>query len=134
MAGILTRDQLLEILDLHCGMCGCGSVLEATELLKDLLEVAEMRSNGMYEEADETLADVLSDSSDLGRDITLFWLHSTQLVEHGYTLDSFTITPLGDDVLEAMRDYESAEALWGGDDDEPETVTELVGEPDRSLN
>ena len=132
----MTRDTLLNALDTHCSLCGCNSTIEATELLRDLLEVAEMRSAGLYEEADETLADVLSDSSELGRDITLFWLHGTKLVEHGYTLDSFVITPLGEDVLDGLRDYESAEALWLGDDweDEPETMAELVGEPDRSLN
>lgn len=129
----MTKTELQDLLTNRLGICGCGSAIEATSLVFDVLETAEMRSNGMHEEADETLYDTLSESSELGGDVVLYWLHGARLVDHGDRLDGFTISPLGEEVLEALRDY-GPDGVWFNDDDEPSTVAELVGEPDRRLN
>lgn len=93
-----------------------------------------MNDAGLFAEAAETLDDTLGTNDDIGRDLPLYWLHSTGLAAHFGALDDYGLTTLGDAVLEGLREY-GAEGVWTGEnDDEPETVAELVGEPDRSLN
>lgn len=133
----MTRESLIQELLDSIGICGCSDQDQAVSFLADLLEAGDMRGNGYYAEADDLLSEMLPDDGCLFRNVFFYWLAAAGLTEHGdYGLDSYTLSHYGYTVLEALRTHGTDEALWLGDDwdDEPATVAELVGEPDRTLN
>jgi hypothetical protein len=132
--GFLDRDELVTFLVNQAGICDCFPSGPSVELMRDLLDVGEMRQLGFHREADECFEDIMRHASELNRSVPIYWLRSIGLIEHNETLLDYDLTDLGDDVLQALRAYGTGEELWLGDEAEPETVAELVGEPDRSLN
>jgi hypothetical protein len=128
----LDRTELISFLVHEAGVCGCAPNDSVVPFLLDLLEVADMRMCGLYAESTALLNDMLPDDECWVRSIPLYWIASIGLTEHGDRgLDDYTLTPLGEDVLEALREYGTDDSLW---DRETPPMVQDSGGPDRSLN
>lgn len=129
---MMTKSELIRFLVGSAGICGCSDDDRAVPFLLDLLESGEMRDCGLNEESDETLNSILPEGDILERSLPIYWLAAMGVSTHGDRLDSFGLSELGDEVLEALRTYGTGDELWDIDEDtDPlEGKTEL----DRSLN
>lgn len=107
----MTREDLLEFLNTSLGICGCSDKDDAVGFLRDLLEAGEMRDNGMNEEANATLNDMMPDGDCLERNLPIYWITAAGLTEHGYTISEYGLSDLGNLVLESIRQH-------GASDDE----------------
>lgn len=128
----MTRDLLLEFLSECLGLCGCSDNDGAVRFLFDLLEAGEMRDAGLNEEADETLSDMLPDGDVIQRNLPIYWITAAGLTEHGYSLDHYGLSELGNQVLEALRTHGTGDELWVSDV-QPERVLQMPPQPDERV-
>jgi len=126
----MTRHQLISYLSEVLGLCGCSDNDQSVRFLFDLLEAGEMRGAGMTAESDATIDDILPEGDCLERNLPVYWMTAGGLIEHGYTLTSYTLSEIGVRVLEALRTYGTGDDLWA--DDAPPVVP--IGEPERVWN
>lgn len=108
----MTQDELLDYLHRGLGICGCSDNDQVVRFLVDLLEAGEMRSAGKNDEANALLDEMLPAGDCLERNLPVYWLTAGGLVEHGATLDTYTLSEVGEIVLEALREYANDDGLW----------------------
>ncbi len=108
----MNREQLVEFLQEGLGLCGCSDSDRAVAFLLDLLEAGEMRDAGLHEEASATLDDMFPPGDKLARNLPIYWITAAGLTEHGYTLDQYGLSDLGNAVLEALREHGTDDDIW----------------------
>jgi hypothetical protein len=108
----MTHDELIEFLREGLGICGCSNDDQAVGFVFDLLEAGEMRDAGLNDEANETLADMIPEGDCLERNLPIYWITAAGLTEHGFSLETYGLSELGDVVLEALRTHGTGEELW----------------------
>jgi hypothetical protein len=108
----MTREELIEFLNEALGICGCSDADGAVGFLKDLLEAGEMRDQGHTTESEAVLAEMMPQGDCLERNLPIYWINSAGLTEHGYSLDQFGLSELGDLVLASIRAYGTDDELW----------------------
>lgn len=108
----MTRDELIEILSEGLGICGCSDNDGAVAFLKDLLEAGEMRDQGHEAEAEALLDSLLTEGDCLERNMPIYWMTAGGLIEHGWSLETYGLSEIGDAVLGALRDYGTGDDLW----------------------
>jgi len=108
----MNREELIEFLHRGLGICGCSENDDVVEFVRDLLEAGEMRDNGMHEEANATLDDMMPDGDCLERNLPIYWITAAGLTEHGYTMSEYGLSELGALVLAAIRDHGTGDELY----------------------
>ncbi len=129
----MTRDELIEFLSQGLGLCGCSDADGAVEFVFDLLEAGEMRDAGLTAEADATLDDMLPEGDCIERNLPIYWITAAGLTEHGFSLETYGLSELGDVVLDALRTHGTGEDLWVSAAAGASEMTAAVA-ADRSLN
>ncbi len=109
----MNRDELIDFLGERLGICGCSDSDGAVIFLRELLEVGSMRGDGHKDEADAVIGDLLPEGDCLERNLPIYWLNAAGLLEHGWEMNTYTLTEEGLEVLAALR-----EASEGDEDDE----------------
>lgn len=108
----MTREELVEFLHEHLGICGCSDNDHAPAFLKDLLEVGEMRDQGHEAEAQALLDSMLKQGDCISRNLPIYWITAAGLIEHGWSMDTYGLSDIGEAVLGALRDYGTGDSLF----------------------
>ena len=107
----MTHDEFRDLWFQKLGVCGCGNPLPVLALLRELLEVGDLRRRDRWDESTQRLDAALPGYESALHWLPLYWLDHAELSEHGGGVRGYWLTELGEQTLEYLRENEMPEAL-----------------------